>query len=172
MRPPFRIASPLLSILAAAAALAPFTANAAGGPSSHQDAFGGAIDACMGQTGEQTQPAALSACFYRSSIRVSRAARHDVRFETGKDADSESGAAYAAAADAAAQALLAIAGGPDGHAILSQIEDVVVTRGDAPAAMLSGGKLVVTVVPLKGEAGRPSVLEIEQAVRAGRLSPA
>jgi len=171
MRLPFGIG---LSLTAAAtlAALAPLTANGAGRALSLRDAFGGGeADACVAQPGEPLRPIALNTCFYRSAVRASRAAGHNVGFETRTDASPETAAAYAAAALAAAQAIVDIADGPGGKSALAQVTGVAVDQGPAPAVRLSGGVLTVTIAPFRGDAGRPSVFEIAQAVRAGRLSP-
>ncbi len=173
MRSPFGVAGALLAATATVAALAPVTANGGGRALSLRDAFGsGEADACAAQPDARLRSTTLSACFYRCAMRASRAARHNVEFETRADASLETAVAYAAAAQAAAQAIVNLAQGPGGASALAQVTSVAVDQGPAPAVRLSGGVLTVTVARSRGDAGRPSVFEIEQAVRAARLSPA
>ena len=107
----------------------------------------------------------LAGLFYRDSVRVSRAAHHLVGFETGADASRETAAYYADAATAASDALMNVAGRPGSDAVLAPITDVVITKGDAPSASLARGKLIVTIAPAKGVAGRLSADQIERVIQ-------
>jgi hypothetical protein len=111
-------------------------------------------------------PFQLKDDFYQDSIRASRYARHVIGFETGKDADLPSSAALADAAAVASQAIVDVASRPNGRLILSRIDDVVITQGGKPNAALQKNRLIVTIVPKQGVAGRPSSRRIERAAGA------
>jgi len=111
-------------------------------------------------------PVQLTDRFYQDSIRASRYARHEIGFETGKDADIPSSAALADAAAVASQAIVDVASRPNGRLILSRIDNVVITQGGKPNAVLQKDRLVVTIVPKQGVAGRPSSRRIERAAGA------
>ena len=104
--------------------------------------------------------------FFQASVRASRYARHEIIFETGKDADAPSSAALADAAAVASQAIVNVASRPNGRIILARIDDVQITQGGKPNAMLQKDRLVVTIVPKQGVAGRPSSRRIERAAGA------
>jgi hypothetical protein len=120
-----------------------------------------ATDSCLPATATVS---ALSACFYRASVRASRAARHEVSFETGADTDRETALAYGVAAVEASDAVVDLASRPAGKSALARVADVTVTAGDAPSAQLSHRVLTVTIVPAMGASGVPSALQIEQAM--------
>ena len=112
---------------------------------------------------------ALSACFYKASVRASRAAGHEIMFETGKDTDLASARTYADAATSAGDAIVDIASQPGGSAALAAVNHVVVTQGAGRSARLSKGALVLTVGEVGGVEAAPSITEVEQAL--GRLGP-
>ncbi len=120
-----------------------------------------ATDSCLPATAAVS---AFSVCFYKASVRASRAARHLVVFETGRDTDRETALAYAVAAVEASDAVVDLASRPAGKSALSRVADVTVTTGDAPSARLSHRVLTVTIVPAMGATGVPSALQIEQAL--------
>ena len=108
--------------------------------------------------------------FYRASVSASRAARRQVSFETTADADSSD--IVGDAAQNASDAIVAMAARPDGARWLSQIRDVRVVVGAAPAVGLNDGAIVVTVCPSDGASAQPSSFDIERAVQmAGAKSP-
>jgi hypothetical protein len=104
--------------------------------------------------------------FYQASIRASRFARHEVGFETGKDAEVGTSAAYADAALVTSEAIVDVAALPNGRLLLTKFNDVVITQGSHPNAVLQKGKLVVTIVARDGVFGRPSSRRIARAVGA------
>ena len=106
----------------------------------------------------------LSASLYQASVRASRAARHEVMFETGTNADPETASAYADAATRSGDAIWYLASRPAGKAALAHLTRVTVAAGAEPSAELVDGALIVTIVPARGAAGRPSATEIEQAL--------
>lgn len=108
-------------------------------------------------------PAALFNRFYQASVRASRAAQHQVGFETREDADAASAAPLADAAVVASQALVDLSGRPDGKTVLARIADVVIAQGARPSAVLQKNTLTITIVPTDGVAGRPSSRRIERA---------
>ena len=109
---------------------------------------------------------ALLERFYQDTFRATRAARHEIIFETGKDAEPATAAAVADAAQLATEALVDIAARPNGRLILSRIEDVVITQGGKPSVALQKGVLTVTLVAKAGVFGRPSPRRIEKAAGA------
>ncbi len=109
---------------------------------------------------------ALERQFYQESVRVSRFSRHIIGFETGKDADPATSGAIADAAQIASEAIVDVAARPNGRLILSRINDVVITEGGKPNAALQKDRLIVTIVPKDGVAGRPSSRRIERAAGA------
>lgn len=111
-------------------------------------------------------PTALFNRFYQASVRASRAAQHEVGFETREDAEPATAALLADTAVVTSEALVGIAARPDGKVILGRIGDVVIAQGDHPAAGLQKGVLTVTIVPAEGIAGRPSSHRIERAAGA------
>jgi hypothetical protein len=108
----------------------------------------------------------LGTDFYQASVRASRFARHEIVFETGKDADSTTAGELADAAAVASEAIVNVAALPNGRLILARINDVVITQGGKPNAALQKNRLIVTVVPKNGPAGRPSSRRIERAAGA------
>jgi hypothetical protein len=111
-------------------------------------------------------PAAVFNRFYQASVRASRAAQHEVSFETREDAEPATSALLADTASVASEALVDIGARPDGKALLSRIGDVVIAQGGRPDAELQKGVLTVTIVPGAGFAGRPSSHRIERAAGA------
>ena len=114
----------------------------------------------------QMSPTTLLERFYQDTFRATRAARHEIIFETGKDAEPKTAAAIADAAQVATEALVDIADRPSGRLILSRVGDVVITQGGKPNASLHKGVLTITIVAKDGVFGRPSSRRIERAVGA------
>jgi hypothetical protein len=104
--------------------------------------------------------------FYQASIRASRYARHEIGFETGKDAEAGTSAAYADAALVTSEAIVDLASLPNGRLLLTKFNDVMITQGSHPSAALQKGKLVVTIVAKDGVFGRPSSRRIARAIGA------
>lgn len=102
--------------------------------------------------------------FYQASIRASRSARHVIGFETGKEADSVTAGAFADAAQVASEAIGDVAARPNGRLALERVNDVVITQGGGPNAVLKKNVLTVTIVPKNGPGGRPSSRRIERAL--------
>jgi hypothetical protein len=111
-------------------------------------------------------PTQLESEFYQASVRASRFARHEIVFETGKDADATTAGELADAAAIASEAIVDVAARPNGRLILARINDVVITQGGKPNAVLQKNRLVVTIVPKDDVAGRPSSRRIERAAGA------
>jgi len=111
-------------------------------------------------------PAGLFARFYQASVRASRAAQHQIGFETREDAEPATAAYIADAALIASQAMIDMAARPKGKALLARIADVIVAQGSRPSAALQKGVLIVTIVPAQGVFGRPSSRRIEHAAGA------
>ena len=111
-------------------------------------------------------PIQLGQEFYQASFRASRFARHEIIFETGRDADAKTAAAFADAAHVASEALVDISSRPNGRLILTKIDDVVITQGGKPNVTLQKRVLTVTIVPKDGVFGRPSSRRIEHAAGA------
>jgi len=109
-------------------------------------------------------PNALAKQFYQESVRASRAGRHIIAFETGKDADPGSAGSVADAAQVTSEAIVDVAQHPNGRLILSRIDDVIITQGGSPGVSLRKNVLTVTIVPKKGVLGRPSSRRIEHAL--------
>jgi hypothetical protein len=110
--------------------------------------------------------ASLFVHFYQASVRASRAAQHAIGFETREDAEPATAPYLADAALVASEALVDIAGRPNGRSALARIADVVIAQGPKSAASLQKGVLTVTIVPAQGVAGRPSSRKIEHAAGA------
>jgi hypothetical protein len=108
-------------------------------------------------------PQSLFRTFYQASLRTSRAAGHQIGFETKQDADPATSAYLADAAIVASEALVDIAARPGGKAGLGHVNDVVVAQGPKPGAALLKGVLTVTIVSTQGVFGRPSSRRIEKA---------
>jgi hypothetical protein len=108
-------------------------------------------------------PAALFTRFYQASVRASRAAQHQIGFETHDDAEPATAAAMADAAVVTCEALVDMAARPDAKRVLSRIIDVMIADGAKPNAVLQGRILTVTIVPTQGVFGRPSSRRIERA---------
>ena len=111
-------------------------------------------------------PAGLFQRFYQASVRASRAAQHEVKFETREDAEPATAAALADAAMVASEALSDMSGQPKARRVLTRITDVVIAQGPRPAALLQGKVLTITIVPAQGVFGRPSSRRIEHAAGA------
>jgi hypothetical protein len=111
-------------------------------------------------------PAALFTRFYQASVRASRAARHQVGFETREVAEPKAAAFLADAAVVASEALVDMAARPNGKALLSRINDVVIAEGSRPSVVLQRGVLTVTIDATQGVFGRPSSRRIEWAAGA------
>ena len=113
-----------------------------------------AADRCAGS------PAAiLFQRFYQASVRTSRAAQHQVGFETREDAEPATASLLADTAMVASEALVEPCrqAGQTARRWWPGIMDVVIAEGDKPTAVFcKKGVLTVTVVPTQGLAGRPS----------------
>jgi hypothetical protein len=114
----------------------------------------------------QLSPEGLENRFLDASTRASRAAQHQIEFETGKDAEAETASAFADAATVAGYALVEMAARPENRAAMATIADVVITQGARPAVALRKGVLTVTINPRQGLSGRPSSRLIEHAAGA------
>jgi Domain of unknown function (DUF4908) len=111
-------------------------------------------------------PGALFTRFYQASVRASRAAQHQIGFETREDAEAGTAAPLADAAVVASEALADMSATPKGKALLARMSDVVIAQGGKPAASMQRGVLIVTIVPAQGVFGRPSSRLIERAAGA------
>jgi hypothetical protein len=111
-------------------------------------------------------PAALARQFYEQSVRASRFGRHIIAFETGKDADPATAGEIADAAQVTGEAIAAVAARPNGRLLLTRFDDVVITEGGKPNAVMQKNRLIVIIVPKDGVFGRPSSRRIERAVGA------
>jgi hypothetical protein len=111
-------------------------------------------------------PQALFRAFYQASLRTSRAAGHQIGFETREDADATTAAYFADAAAVAGEALVEIAARPGGKAGLGHVTDVVIAEGPRSSAALQKGVLTVTIVAGQGVFGRPSSRRIAKAAWA------
>ena len=111
-------------------------------------------------------PAGRFARFYQASVRASRAAQHQVEFETLEDAEPATAAEIADAAMVACEAMVDMASRPASRRILARIADIVIAQGARPAAVLQGRVLTITIVPAQGIFGRPSSRRIEHAAGA------
>lgn len=111
-------------------------------------------------------PLQLRDDFYQASFRASRYARHEIEFDTGKDAEPGTSAAYADAAQVTSEAIVDVASLPNGRLLLTKFNNVVITQGVHPNAALQNRKLVVTIVAKDGVFGRPSSRRIARAVGA------
>jgi hypothetical protein len=107
-------------------------------------------------------PAGLFNRFYQSSVRASRAAQHEVEFDTGQDAEPATAASLADAAMVTSEALVGLATRPGGKAFLARISAVVIAQGERPAVNLQKGVLTITIVTAEGIGGRPSSRRIER----------
>ncbi|HEY3797491.1 MAG TPA: DUF4908 domain-containing protein [Caulobacteraceae bacterium] len=111
-------------------------------------------------------PAALFNRFYQASVRASRAAQHQVGFETREDAEPATASLLADAATIACQALVDMASRPANKALIGRIVDVIIAQGAKPDAALQKGILTVIIAPTEGLSGRPSSRRIEKAAGA------
>lgn len=111
-------------------------------------------------------PDALLRRFLVASVKASRAAQHQVVFETGDDAEPVTDALFADAALVTSEAFVDMASRPVNKGVLARINDVKITQGPRPNVALSKGVLTVTLQPPAGFAGRPSSRWIERAVGA------
>ena len=111
-------------------------------------------------------PGQLTSDFYQASVRASRYARHQIVFETGKDAEPATSAAIADAAEVASEAIVEVAAHPNGRLILERVNDVIITEGGGPNALVKKSVLTVTIVPKNGVSGRPSSRRIARALGA------
>jgi len=111
-------------------------------------------------------PAGLFTRFYQASVRSSRAAQHQIGFETRQDAEAGTAAFLADAAVVASEALVDMAARPQDRAMLAHLVDVVIAQGARPGAAMQKGVLTITIVPTQGVFGRPSSRRIERAAGA------
>jgi hypothetical protein len=111
-------------------------------------------------------PAGLFARLLQASVRASRAAQHQVEFDTSDDASPSTAAEIGDAATVASEAMVDMANRPAARRILARIANVVIAQGPMPAAALKGAELTITIDPAKGVFGRPSSRRIERAAGA------
>ncbi len=123
-------------------------------------------EACAATATETHSLNALFRCFYKATLLVSRAAQHQVAFETRDSPDRNSASSFGDAVESTGKALLNVGARAGGQAALARIDTVAFAIGRGPSASLSGGMLTITIVPSIGSAGRPSAEEIEQAALA------
>jgi hypothetical protein len=110
--------------------------------------------------------AALFGRFLQDSVRASRAAQHQIVFETLQDAEPATAATIADAALVASEALSDMSASPKGKALLARLSAVVIAQGGKPNVSMQRGALVVTIVATQGVFGRPSSRWIERAAGA------
>jgi hypothetical protein len=122
--------------------------------------------------GSASSPAVLFQQFYRASAAASRAAGHQVRFETRRDAYPEAAPSLGNAATAASDALVAISTRPGGALLLKQIDAVSIALGPNLAITLRGDRMTVVIAPTQGAAGAPTSDAIARAViqQSSRIS--
>jgi hypothetical protein len=108
-------------------------------------------------------PGALFNRFYQASVRASRAAQHQVAFETREDAEPATAASMADAAAVACEAMVDMASRPGARRLMANITDVVIAQGARPTVGLAGKVMTITIVPSQGVFGRPSSRRIEWA---------
>ena len=122
--------------------------------------------------GSASSPAALFQRFYKASVAASRAAGHQVRFETRQDAFPDTAPWLGNAATAASDAFVAIATRPGGASLLKRIDAVNIALGPSPAVTLSGDRMTVIIAPAAGVPGVPTADAIARAViqQATRVS--
>ena len=99
-------------------------------------------------------------------MRASRAAQHQISFETLQDAEPATAAAIADAALVASEALVDMTASPKGKALLARLSAVMIAQGGRPNVSMQRGALVVTIMPAQGVFGRPSSRWIERAAGA------
>jgi hypothetical protein len=98
---------------------------------------------------------------YRAAARADRAAGHIVCFDSEADVTSKD--AIGAAAEAASDAIVALAARSGGPRLLARIDGVRIRVGPKAAVSVKDGVIVVAVNPSEGAAGRPSSLDIQYA---------
>jgi hypothetical protein len=128
-------------------------------------------DPCTSWPAVPLSPSALFRCFYMASVRATRAANHQVSFETGTNASPLTAESLAYAATVTSEVLVDMVEQPDGKSAVTQIADVRVGLGSEPSVNLTGGVMTITVVPVLGTLGCPSAGQIEQAAMAQHLAP-
>ena len=111
-------------------------------------------------------PTALYQHMIMASIRCSHAARHLVSFEA-PDADPRSAPLLADAAGLAVEAIVSIAGRPNGKTATGRVTRVVLLAGSKAGVSLQHGVLIITVNPGQGLGGHPSSMRIEQEIAGG-----
>lgn len=128
----------------------------------------GAAAALMGRATTIQPPAFIkpSALFLRmaqAADRASRAARHQVSFETVQDARPETSVLVAESANVAAEAFERMARNGDRN-LLNRIGRVLLAEGRKPGAAIKDDALIITYASGKGLAGRPSSERIIKVV--------
>jgi hypothetical protein len=99
-------------------------------------------------------------------VRASRAAQHQIAFETREDATADTAAILADTALVISTAIIETASRPHGKPTLSRINTVLIAQGDKPSVTLQKGVLTVTIVSSQGVFGRPSSRRIEKVAWA------
>lgn len=99
-------------------------------------------------------PVDLLRVLLAASTRASRLARHRISFES--EATPVSSTLIADAAILTVMAIERVSRRPDGAALMSRIQRVIIVEGRRPEVALRAGTLLVVVSPALGVAGRPS----------------
>lgn len=99
-------------------------------------------------------PVDLYRILVAASARASRLTRHRISFEA--EATPASSTLIADAAILSVMAIERIAQRPDGVALTTRIQRVIIVEGRKPEVALRAGTLLVVVSPALGVAGRPS----------------
>jgi hypothetical protein len=110
---------------------------------------------------------ALYASLFHASVRASRAARRIVSFDT-TDASPAVDRLYPLAAERASDAIVALAGQPDGRRMLAAVDAVRFRQGASRDVVLDGRTLMITVNPVMGASGCPSIQDIERTLWRSR----
>jgi hypothetical protein len=108
-------------------------------------------------------PTALYQRMILASVRCSHAVRHLVSFEA-PDADPRSASLLGDAAALAVEAIVSVAGRPNGKTFAGRVTRVILAVGSRSGVSLQRGELVITVNPAQGLGGHPSSMRIEQAI--------
>ncbi|WP_333586648.1 DUF4908 domain-containing protein [Phenylobacterium sp.] len=99
-------------------------------------------------------PEALLQKLAQASARASRAAQRLIPFEA--DASPDTAPLVADAAMVTAEAVVRLAGQPEGRRVLNGVSKVTLVEGRRPGASLRAGVILITITPEDGLAGRPS----------------
>lgn len=103
--------------------------------------------------------ASLYSRLIQAAVRSTRAAGHSIGFDA-PNADPGSDGLTADAAFVASEAIVLLAGRPNGRAELAKLQRVRIEPGKQEDAQYAGGTLRIIIQPRAGYAGRPSSLRI------------